>query len=788
MNCFHWILITILVLVPEISFAQESEPNCRFPGRVFTNGGFGFFMLAGDLDGDSDDDVIIIEADVGFRVTFNDGHGIFSPSTSYTLAVSISEAELADIDGDRDLDLLISSYNCDQIGLIFNNGDGTFDQPVGIAAENPRPFTIGDLDGDQDLDLAVSDVDSKTVVIMLNNGDTTFTAGETYKVLGEPINLTAVDLDNDQDLDLAVATDRIDDTDEVTTIMNNGDGTFDNMSSCDSGFNISLTTGDVNNDDFCDLIVGRLAPQVVEVFINTGDGTMANPIAYNSIEILYSVHLFDLDDDSDKDLIATCESSVSVFMNDGSGTFSSADNFGTGITSESGVVRDFDNDQQLDVAVSVMGGLGQFIVFFGNGDGSFNSVETIDVDENPTAVLLEDLDGDNDCDMAVASAANGNVSVLLNDGDGVFSLDGTYSVEGFPKTASADNLNGDSFPDLVAVHFVDGFSVLLNNGDGTFTNETTYGQSSDFDSVAIGDLDGDLDLDLALTDNANDSVHFYRNLGAGTFDGAGIHLVGNSPRGIALGDLDGDGDLDMAVCNNSDSEVSIELNPGNFAFDTHSLIGDATFPSDIAIQDVDGDQDLDIFVTGLSTVHLFSNNGDATFLSEIIHSSPGDQPISIVAADLDNDSDPDLAIGTFGPFVFVVTNNGDGNFAESTMHAKPGIISESIAAADLNGDLAADLAVANNEAHNVVTFFNECPNSFIPPSNMTVFRGVQIGGSFSDILESDDERAVFNPGIVINSTEAPVWLVFDAIAPDATSFLVESNAGTPNLSFTVDAF
>ena len=67
-------------------------------------------------------------------------------------------------------------------------------------------------------------------------------------------------------------------------------------------------------------------------------------------------------------------------------------------------------------------------------------------------------------------------------------------------------------------------------------------------------------------------------------------------------------------------------------------------------------------------------------------------------------------------------------------------------------------------------------------------RGVQLSGSLGDYLESDDAVASFNPGFVLNDQEAPVWLIFDAVAAGATNFSVESTAGTPGLTYTVEAF
>lgn len=77
---------------------------------------------------------------------------------------------------------------------------------------------------------------------------------------------------------------------------------------------------------------------------------------------------------------------------------------------------------------------------------------------------------------------------------------------------------------------------------------------------------------------------------------------------------------------------------------------------------------------------------------------------------------------------------------------------------------------------------------FVPPANYSVVRGIELNGSIQAFADSDDSRSNYNPGFTINNTEAPVWLEFEANVSQASAFLVESNAGTPGLEYTVQAF
>lgn len=75
--------------------------------------------------------------------------------------------------------------------------------------------------------------------------------------------------------------------------------------------------------------------------------------------------------------------------------------------------------------------------------------------------------------------------------------------------------------------------------------------------------------------------------------------------------------------------------------------------------------------------------------------------------------------------------------------------------------------------------------------SVNVFRGIQLSGNLADSFESDDDRLTFNPGFVINSSEAPVWLIFDSALPSAPTTLAiqaEMNAGTPGIENTLEAF
>ena len=110
------------------------------------------------------------------------------------------------------------------------------------------------------------------------------------------------------------------------------------------------------------------------------------------------------------------------------------------------------------------------------------------------------------------------------------------------------------------------YLVLFNNGDGTFANGVNYGAGDKPASIAIGDIDNDLDIDLAIANTGSDNVSILRNNGDGTFSNQVIYGADRSPQAIAIADLDGDSDLDLAVANQFSNNVRVLKNLGGGSF------------------------------------------------------------------------------------------------------------------------------------------------------------------------------------------------------------------------------
>ena len=352
-----------------------------------------------------------------------------------------------------------------------------------------------------------------------------------------PADVVTAQLDPGGPVDAIVA-DEGTTTGAIAVLFGNGTGGFDNTKTMFFDYDTpiqSVAVGDLNGDGYPDIVAvgttstGTLAQSVVHVLDYDGNGTFtAGPSLQVGLrpEGVALANLTGNPADADAlDIITAnqgqaADGSVSVLMNNGTGTFAPAVPYDGGSNPDALAVGDLNGDGYPDIVtvdpendeVHVLLNLGAAVAKDNTPEaGTFPAtVTTYTTDTTGRAVTIADTNNDGRPDIVVANLRSADVGVLLNSGQGLFAGQVTYKTGAFPFSVLSADLNGDGRPDLITADSRDNaIGVLVHNAQGAYNNGGTdatpkqfsTGPNSAPEAVAVADLvTGDPRPDLVVAD------------------------------------------------------------------------------------------------------------------------------------------------------------------------------------------------------------------------------------------------------------------------------------------------
>jgi hypothetical protein len=450
---------------------------------------------------------------------------------------------------------------------LLGHGDGTFGPPtVYPAGGADYGVVVGDFNGDGIPDVAVTATGAydDDVRLFLGNGDGTFRAGQSPSTGTGPYGIAAADLTRNGHLDLVTANHFVD---TVSVLVGDGTGAFRAAPDYRTDVQASaVATADFNGDGHPDLAVanwgnGQVTTEsTVSILLNNGDGTFQAKQDYPVGSRLYpepmGIAVGDFNGDGIPDLATADYGSgeVSILLGNGDGTFQPARNIPVGGGLTAIAVADFNGDGRADIAVTSLYNHNVSILL-GNGDGTFQPPQPVPVADNPKYLTVGEFDGDGVLDLAVLSFdpyPNGTVTLLLGNGDGTFRQGAHFQAGGIVRSITSSDLTGDGRQDLVVGNMLTSTTgdlvIFFGNGDGTFQAPRTLDLGAIPAAVVATDLNGDAIPDLAVATDSN-NVAVLAGHGDGTFGAAHYFGVGSGPRSIAAADFNGDGRIDLATAN-----------------------------------------------------------------------------------------------------------------------------------------------------------------------------------------------------------------------------------------------
>ena len=364
---------------------------------------------------------------------------------------------------------------------------------AGLTGTHWGDVAWGDYNRDGNLDVIVTGLDADGVgktTIYKNNGGDSFSALQGLIIPGSFVGDVAWgDYDADGDLDILIA--GYTDGAEITKIYKNGgDDTFGETS---ISFPV-LTDGstnfiDYNNDGYVDILLSGYdgANYIAVLYKNNGDATFSDSGIFLPGAIKSSYEWGDYDNDGDMDIFITGLGGdgnlfSKLFENTGNDVFVETLNDFVGAWLGDMAWGDYDNDGDLDILLSGYTFSTERItkLYKNDGEGNFDEVLfTGLVGVSHSSTVWGDYDNDGDLDVFIAGTYEGSGSwvrvtdVFVNNGDDTFSALGlTFSADAYWGESAWGDYNNDGRLDLICSGYDDagGSHTFIYRNENSNTN------------------------------------------------------------------------------------------------------------------------------------------------------------------------------------------------------------------------------------------------------------------------------------------------------------------------------
>jgi hypothetical protein len=711
----------------------------------------------GDIDGDGDIDLVISgsSSTTGQSETYfyyNEGFGDFIKKEDNSVSgVEDAAVKLWDINTDGSLDLLQSGYisgfaTRTRYHQYISNYNFRFATTTPFPNLRYGSISIADIDGDNDDDILLTGYsNTPEAVLYKNSGFGTFTISQSPAFVGVYKSESEfVDLDGDGDQDLLVSGLQFSNVSSTRAYYNNGSGLYQFVNLNLPGiYDGDMSIADVDNDGDQDLFLTG----------STGNSTSTTQISQ-------------------------------LYLNNGLGLFTPSSSNIVNLKESCSEFFDVDNDGDMDLVISgrISNSLRATRLYVNDGNGNFTHTRSYNgyAEGNLKAF---DANADGFLDFVITGfnrLGTSETTLYINNKSGGFKGITEEGFTGLYNPASMmTHVNTDQLLDIVttgAMGFGRDTNLFYDNTTASPANLTFSQYSTNFPDVSKGsltplDVNADGMEDFILTGGQSGSsnlpiTRLYLKQASGNYSIVPTPFDDISDSRVDAADIDGDNDLDVILSgyvNGGFATTKLYTNAGNGLFSLSNQNFTSVARGDVQFADIDGDLDQDLFVMGIYnpgtgtkwSSQMYINDGTGAYTAQ--NNTPFDSLINASAKfdDIDSDGDMDLIMvggsKLIGGRTIVYTNNGLGVFTEKLNTGLVNVSYANLEVFDVDNDTINDLLITGTTSSGDTTamYVNDGLGNY---TNVIVpFTNVNSGSISVGDLNFDGKKEVFIAGINTNS-------------------------------------
>jgi FG-GAP-like repeat/FlgD Ig-like domain len=693
-------------------------------------GGAPFAAASRDLNGDSRPDLVIARS--GSVVGSGFGNTVtvllrsstsipphFSPGSSYETDFGPEGVALADLNDDTHVDIVTANtaFGGGTVSILYGDGSGGFSAHVDYAAGSIRgPIQIADVNSDEWLDVVVALTGASFAVLRNDTGGGLLPPATFVNGAGDLKGLALGDVTGDGILDIVTANGA---SHSVSVLQGDGAGDFSSVVGvfATGTFPWAVAIGRLDADLNPDLAVAARGSAAVSVMINAGGGVYPAFVNHpTGQDAPWTLALEDLHGDGDLDIIAACNEgtatsvrTISYLKGTGDGGFSAAITYDGGPNPGQVVIADFDEDGHLDVAAPTRGdplvntGAHTVSLLLNDRAGNLLTTRHQPSASDPFFPATADFNCDGRLDVAVTVSTG--IEIHLGNGDGSFVTLAGPAFPPSPRYLQGADVNRDGKPDLMVQSGSD-ITLCEGFGNGTFAPPVVKAPAHTLLPGSLADMNRDERLDLIAVDGAG-QIRILLQDAIGNFIGTGGGAPAGGVLAFAVSDWNRDGRPDLAAA--TSAGLSVFAGNGDGTLIAGVTLGGGSVYGAVCAGDFDRNGRPDLAAresipsteVGVGGVDLFYGNGSGGFAPALPHATLDVAGSLVASRDLNRDGAPDLLASSGGSgdppngeptSIGAFLGEGGLTFSQRTdFSVGAAELSGEMALGDFNGDRTDDL-------------------------------------------------------------------------------------------------